>query len=382
MIDALSDLRVLDLSTGVAGNFCSKLLWMHGADVAIVEPPGGSPMRPADPSAPQVADDFLFRHLNVGKASLRVDPNDPDTRSAIGEVADLVDVVISDGTQNLLDPQRATPPMAVDVTIREFPTVAAYEGWSGSELIHQALSGTMFVTGRDDQPPIYGLGHRAYYATGVTTYSSVLAALLERDKSGLGQRVEVSVLESAAAMAQNLLSQYGYNESYPVRSRYPGMLSMLRCRDSWVVLFALRNWPAICSVFGLIELVDDPRFAQAPDRSRNWQEATTELARKALDFDADLLVELGQQNKVSIEKVHTVDDVLRAPQFRDRRMLQGEGSDAQLAGVFRKFGDSSIRRGVVPDVPGAGGAAFLRRLDLSTDQISQCSRLASEAVDV
>lgn len=354
-------LRVLDLSESVAGNLASKLMWLNGADVALVEPPGGSALRAPRDGRPSHPRDYRFDHLNAGKASIELALDDAADRARLEDVLPTVDVVIvDDGRDGAWMPDLDVHPHLVVLTVREFPAVDAYAGMVGSEMIHQALSGTMFVTGREGQPPIYGLGDRAYYAAGTTAYSTVSAALIERDRSGRGQRCDVSVLEAAAAMGQNLVSQYSYNGSFAQRSRYPGMLSMLRCRESWVVLFALRNWPAICEVFGLEDLIDDPRFARSPERVRNWHLASAAIAERARDLDADELVERAQLRKISIEKVHTIDDLLESPHLRARGFLTSDADGRRLAPPFREFGQRQSRGGAIAEV-GQGGAAFIER---------------------
>src|SRR5699024_61824 len=155
-------------------------------------------------------------------------------------------------------------------SITQAPDNSEYSKWSLDEMSHQALSGVMNMTGSVDREPVYGVGERGSYAAGTTAYISIVSALYERRKSGLGQRVDATVFESLAAMGQNLVSQFSYNRTAENRARYPGFLALVRCADAWVVMFAIRNWPTLCEVFNLPELLSDPRYQTSGDRLARW----------------------------------------------------------------------------------------------------------------
>ncbi|MCO1659707.1 CoA transferase [Pseudonocardia humida] len=336
MREAFSGISVVDATGSIAGNYCAKLLRLHGADVTMVEPVGGSPVRQWGPPGGR-ADDAspLFRHLNAGKRSVSVDVANDVSRRAARRIAEAADVVLHDErAEAWLDPAPLAE-RAVVCRITDFPAVSRWEGWSGSEMIHQALSGVMYVTGSPDHQPLYGVGHRAYFAAGVSAYITVTSALLERRSSGRGQRARTTVLESSAAMAQNFVTQYAYNRTYSTRRRYPGMLSILKCRDAWVILFALRHFDGLCETFDVPELLTDPRFVDPVVRGANWHLASDILAAAAARFDADELVDRGQRRKVSIEKVHSMADLLRSEQLRARGMVVQDDGRTSLGPVFR-----------------------------------------------
>ncbi|TQM01755.1 crotonobetainyl-CoA:carnitine CoA-transferase CaiB-like acyl-CoA transferase [Pseudonocardia kunmingensis] len=334
----LDGLRVVDFSSSVAGQYAGRLLAMQGADVVLVEPPEGTPTRRTPPLSPDGTESYLFRHLNQGK------------RAAAWPGAGLldgVDVVLRDQGAPLPVPLAAT---VVDCELGDFPPDGPYARWQGSEMVHQALSGVMNATGSVDREPIYGLGQRASYATGTTAYISVLAALHERRRSGRGQQVRASVFESTAAMGQNLVSQASYNGTEETRAAYPGFLAVLRCRDAWVVLFAIRNWPSLCHVFGLDELLDDPRFTTSGDRLANWPAVVARLQERAAGMAADDVVAGLQRGRVSAEKVTGLAELVESEQWRLRSMLSevGDGESA----LRRLFVVDDADGPVDADVPG------------------------------
>jgi crotonobetainyl-CoA:carnitine CoA-transferase CaiB-like acyl-CoA transferase len=315
---ALRGLRVLDLSSGVAGQFCGKLLAGYGADCVLVEPPEGTPTRRLGPyvtGGTSSTRSALFRHLNQGKASLSADVAG---RSA-PDLAGMADVVIRDDTMTL---PFSLPATAIECVIGDFPRAGRYRDWQGTEMVHQALSGTMFMTGWTDRQPLYGTGHRAYYACGTTAFISVLAALHERERSGLGQQVTATVFEANAAIGQNLVSQYSYNGSYETRRRYPGFLALLECSDYWMVLFAIRHWDQLCAVFGLEHLLNDERFAEQADRLENWDLVVAQMQERARFLSAGALVAALQKARISAEVIAPLGRLVSSPQWRARQAVQ------------------------------------------------------------
>lgn len=277
----LAGLRVVDLSDGVAGQFATRMLADYGADTVLVEPPSGSALRnaaPLDPAAPDGEASLLFRHLNGGKQSRRLARPLNDSRDEIGALVADADVVVVDDPV-LAEELFAACPQLVVCSITEFTGGGPYESWRGCELIHQALGGLMFMTGREGDEPLYGFGWRAYYSAGAAAAVAIMAALVERHHSGRGQTVNVSVHETAAAMSQHLVAQYAYNGSFPRRGVYPtGGVDTFRCRDGFIVLYCRADrWPALCETLGAPELGADPAFA--PDFfARNWTQAQRRIA--------------------------------------------------------------------------------------------------------
>jgi crotonobetainyl-CoA:carnitine CoA-transferase CaiB-like acyl-CoA transferase len=337
----------VDLTTSVAGQYAGRLLAMYGATVVLVEPPEGTPTRGMPPLDPSGRDSYLFRHLNQGKQSVVVDSG------VLCDLLDRADIVLRDQDSTLPAELADT---VVDCEIGEFPAGTAYADWQGGEMVQQALAGVMNATGAATREPIYGVGHRAAYATGTTAYISVVAALHERSRSGRGQAVRATVFESAAAMGQNLVSQYSYNGTSENRARYPGFLAILRCQDAWIVLFAIRNWPTLCRVFDLEELLDDPRFTTSGDRLANWPAVTDLLQDRAATMVADDVVAACQAGRISAEKVGTLAELVDSQQWRVRSILHevtsaDGGTELALHRVFSISGTTSGVPSASPPLP-------------------------------
>src|ERR1700735_5076081 len=100
------------------------------------------------------------------------------------------------------------------------------------------------------------------------------------------------------------------------------MLAQLKCRDGWLVLFALRGWPAICRIFGSPELAEDPRFAGVAALRRNWSDAVALLREQAQGRGVGELIEQLQRAKVSSARIPTLPELLETPQYVGRGMFR------------------------------------------------------------
>jgi crotonobetainyl-CoA:carnitine CoA-transferase CaiB-like acyl-CoA transferase len=351
---ALAGVRVIDATSTVAGQFCGRLFADYGAEVILVERPDGTATRREGPF--EGKDSLLFRHLNQGKAGFTRRHGDAASDSDLDRLLGDADIVLVDAE----DPIAARVEDQIVCRVSDFGEHGPYAGWRGGEIIHQALSGVMFTTGAQDREPLYGVGRRTAYACGATAYISCLAALIWRDRTGESQAVEAITAEATAAMAQNLVTQYAYSRTYASRRQYPGMLAQLKCRDGWLVLFALRGWPAICRIFGVPEAAEDPSFAGVAALRRNWSDAVALLRKSARDRGVDELIEQLQRAKVSSARIPTLPELLETPQYVGRGMFRADswGKLESLGPVFRT---RSPHRPQAPAPEPGGSAAFRSR---------------------
>ncbi|GLZ09219.1 CoA transferase [Actinomadura sp. NBRC 104412] len=342
---ALGHLRVVDLSSGVAGQYCGKLLAGYGAQVTLVEPVEGTPTRRMHPftdggCAGSPTSSLTFRHLNQGKASVVVPDKEPARGNRLCTLTAGADVVIRDAA-TVLPP---LGPAVVECVVSDFPDGGPYADWAADEMVHQALSGYMNATGRSDREPLYGVGRRAYYACGTTAFVSVLAALHERHRSGRGQRVRASVFESMAAMGQNFVTQYSYNGTTETRARYTGLLATLRCADGYIVMFAIRDPAAVCRLFDAEHLAEDPRFDRPGSFIRNWDELVKVFQDRALRMTTEEVVTRAQELRISCERIWAPEELVASEQWLGRGVVRTLRSpctgreEAALGPVFRISG--------------------------------------------
>ncbi len=298
---ALGFIRVLDLSESIAGQFCCRMLADYGADVTLVEPPEGSatrrmgPFREGSGAAPQ---SHLFEHLNLGKGSVVVDRASAAGRDLLRDLVRAADVVVVPAGLDRSGLRDANPNCIIAV-VSPFGEDAPKSHWRGTEMIYQAMSGMMIHNGRHDREPLYGVGNRASYCAGVAAYSSILAALMVRERTGIAQDVAIDIAHVAAAMTYPFALQYSYNGSFEERGMRGQPLIEVKCRDGWIAIWIRANhFATVCDVLGIPEMVSDPRFAGDADRKANFQQFVAEVQNKVADSDGAEIVKALQAKRV------------------------------------------------------------------------------------
>jgi crotonobetainyl-CoA:carnitine CoA-transferase CaiB-like acyl-CoA transferase len=337
----LSGLLVADFSRVLAGPYATMLLADLGAEVIKVEGPAGDETRTW---TPPVRDEVSTYYLGVnrGKRSVALDLRD-DADAALGrELARRADVVIENFKPGGLaryrldyDSVRADNPAVVYASITGFGAGAGRHV-PGYDLMVQAISGLMSLTGDPDGPP-YRAGISVFdVMAGNHAAIGILAALRHRDATGHGQHVEVNLLSSALTGLVNHSSSYVAGDTVPYRmgNAHPSVFPYepLPTADHDLIVAAANDgqFRRLCDVLGLNEIPDDPRFARNADRTRNREELrpilTERLAAKGAVEWFDLLVAAG----VPCGPINTIDGgFAMAERFGlDPVVVVGEGDRA------------------------------------------------------
>jgi crotonobetainyl-CoA:carnitine CoA-transferase CaiB-like acyl-CoA transferase len=314
----LAGLLVADFSRILAGPYATMLLADMGAEVIKVEGPRGDDTRTW---APPVRDGVATYYLGVnrGKRSVVLDLRTPEDAAAARELARRADVVIEnfkpDGlARHGLDYAgvRAANPGVVYASITGFGTGAGRHV-PGYDLMVQAISGLMSLTGDPDGPP-YRAGISVFdVMAGNHAVIGILAALRHRDRTGLGQHVEVNLLSSALTGLVNHSSAYAAGGVVPYRmgNAHPSVFPYepLPTADDDLIVTAANDgqFRRLCEVLGIPEAADDPRFARNEDRTAHRDELRPVLAERLATRGAvewfDLLVAAG----VPCGPINTID---------------------------------------------------------------------------
>ena len=294
----LDGLVVADMSRILAGPYCSMLLGDMGATVIKVEGPGGDDTRTW---MPPVKDGTSTYYLSIGrnKRSVVLDFRDPDDLALAGELLRRADVAIENfkpgGLHKFgLDYESAAErnPGLVYLSISGFGT--AEGAWlPGYDLIVQAVSGLMSLTG-DADGPAFRAGISVFdVMAGLHGLIGVLAALHQRRETGRGQHVEVNLLSSAMSGLVNQTAAYTTAGVVPHRmgnahpSLFPYESMPTADREMIITAGNDRQFRALCEVLGIAALADDPRFATNADRTRNRAELRPLLVRELTTWKAD-----------------------------------------------------------------------------------------------
>lgn len=278
MTGVLDGVRILDISQGAAGPTCGMLLGDMGAVVLKVEPPGGEWGRGLGPP-------FLngvsaaFLGMNRGKRSVGVDLKKPGAAGAVLQLAAGCDVVLESFRPGVADrlgvgyeAMRARNPKLVYAAISAFGQDGPWKDLPGVDGVVQAMSGLMSVTGTANGPPVKVGVPAGDMLGGIFASQAVLAALLARERTGTGQRVDVSLLDALLAFQVVPFSMYQASGEPPRRqgssAPYAAPNEAFATSDGHVQVAAYTpaRWPALCNVLGVPELATDPRFSTNGER--------------------------------------------------------------------------------------------------------------------
>src|SRR5438067_9575979 len=286
----LTGMRVVDVTSSLAGRTATQLLAALGADVVKVEPLAGDHARAWGPPFVQ-GEGALFLASNAGKRSLAVDLGDDRGREIVLRLADRADVFLQSLRPGAAERHslgagelRARNPRLVYCSIGAFGAHGPLSGQPGYDPLLQAASGIMSVTGEYDGPPVRVGVSLIDLGTGVWAGLGVLAALYERERTGAGRTLELSLYETALTLLASQL--VGYLGAGVVPGREGSAFSQIapyqvfstRDGDLMVVAGNDKLFVALSGVLGVPELTGDPRFLTNPDRVANRAELVPLLA--------------------------------------------------------------------------------------------------------
>jgi crotonobetainyl-CoA:carnitine CoA-transferase CaiB-like acyl-CoA transferase len=287
----LAGILVADFSRILAGPYATMLLADMGADVIKVEGPAGDDTRTWIPPEHDGVSTY-YLGINRGKRSIALDLRDEADAEVARELARRADVLIENFKPGGLarygldyDAVRATNPGVIYSSITGF---GAGKGSHvpGYDLMVQAMSGLMSLTGDPDGPP-YRAGISVFdVMAGNHALIGILAALRHRDRSGEGQLVEVNLLSSALTGLVNHSSAYVAGGTVPFRmgNAHPSVFPYepLPTADDDIIIAAAndRQFRKLCEVLGIAEVADDPRFARNVDRTANREELRPVLVER------------------------------------------------------------------------------------------------------
>jgi alpha-methylacyl-CoA racemase len=366
-VTALEGLRVLDLSRLLPGGFCSLLLADLGADVVKVEDTGmGDYLRWSEPrhdGAQASAAGAMFLALNRGKRSVRIDLKTAAGRDVLLRLARGADVLLESFRPGVLDRLgvgyerlRAENPGLVYCAITGYGQDGPLAARAGHDTNYLARVGLLGLSGEPDGPPVQAAGQIADVGGGALIAAfGILAALRERDRSGEGQLVDVSMADGALSWLAMVAARYFADGVAPGRGSLElagGLLCYrpYRCSDGWVALGALepKFWRAWCVGVGREDLIER-QFEPVGSETHREVEALF-AARTRAEWEA-----FNAEHDCCVEPVLGLDEALESELVRARGMVVEVEQPG--AGPVRLLG-TPVKLSRTPAGVGRGGPAL------------------------
>jgi crotonobetainyl-CoA:carnitine CoA-transferase CaiB-like acyl-CoA transferase len=332
---SLDGVRVLDLSRVLAGPFCGMLLSDLGADVVKIEDTGsGDESRTWPPHKDGESAAFLV--INRNKRDMTLDLKAPEGVEVLKRMVATADVLIENfrtGTMESFglgyDTLAATNPRLVYFSVSAFGRTGPRKDAAGYEALMQAFSGIMSITGEPDGAPLRCGVSFLDLTTGIFCAFGIVNALLHRVRTGLGQRVDGSLLETAVALLNYHAEGYLLTgaQPKPLGSSHPSLspYRTFKCRDGQWIFIAGANdrfWQRLAPALGLAELATDPRFAVNIERVKHRRELEAALEAAIATHDREALLKVLEDAGVPATPVNTVKQVMEDAQTAARSMIE------------------------------------------------------------
>jgi len=387
MQQPLEGVKILDLSHALAGPFCSTMLADYGAQVIKIEPPGlGDISRAWGTPLPGGETDY-FASLHRNKQGMVLDLKNPEGKETFLRLVERCDVVLENyraGALAKLGLDYATArkrnPGIIYCSISGFGQDGPYRDRPALDLILQAESGMVSVTGEAG-----GHGARAGVSiadltAGMNAAFGIMLALRVKEKSGIGQAIDVSMMEGQLALLGTMISNYcGTGDiPRPMGTAYKALLPyqtfQTKTRDLALAVGSEKLWKIFCPVIGCPELADDPRYRTNADRARNRDSLIAKLQQAFLTRSYEQWEALLTKNGIPVGAINNLAQVVDHPQVKARGSIVE--IDHPRAGKIRVVG-VPVRLSATPGAvrtpsPGLGehtGAVLSELLGLGAAEI-------------
>ena len=330
----LSDVVVIDLSRVLAGPHCTMILGDLGATVIKVEQPGkGDDTRHFGP--PYIAgESAYYLGLNRNKHSILIDFSTPEGKERLLKLLSTATVLVENFRPGTLERQglgyealRAINPGLIYCSISGYGQTGPYALRPGYDFVAQAESGLMSVTGEIDGDPQRVGSPVGDVSAGVYACISILAALRVRDRTGKGQQIDISLLETTTSLLSNVASNYliSGEEAPRLGNGHPNIVpyQAFRTQNGYVVVSCGndRLYQALCQLLGRDDLANDPNFATNPQRVRNREQLVPALQEEFLLRSTEEWLPRLRAAGIPCGPINTVSQIFHDPHIQAREFV-------------------------------------------------------------
>jgi crotonobetainyl-CoA:carnitine CoA-transferase CaiB-like acyl-CoA transferase len=331
----LTGVTVIDLGQIYNGPYCGFMLAMAGANVIKVEPPGGEHLRRRGVVGGAA---LPFAMLNSNKQFVTLNLKTERGRQILKDMARKADVLLENFAPGAMDrlgvgyeTLRQENPRLVYAQGSGFGRSGPNRDYPAMDLTVQAIAGVMSVTGFPDRPPVKAGAALCDFFGGVHLYAALVTALFERERTGQGRLVEVSMQEAVyASLCSNLGLWYGSGGKAPPRTgNFHGGLAeapynVYPTRDGYIAIICVgeNQWHALLKAMDRMDLKDDPRFANLKARVTHIADVDAAVTEFTQRFDKEPLFQLLIKHRVPCAPVRDLADVVNDPHMHERRALE------------------------------------------------------------
>ncbi len=336
MTAPLAGLRVIELARILAGPWAGQTLADLGAEVIKVEAPEGDDTRRWGPPFLDHGGEksaAYFHAANRGKKSVTVDFRTPEGQETVRRLVADADIVIENFKLGGLkkygldyDSLRKVNPRLIYCSITGFGQTGPYAHRAGYDFIVQGMSGIMSVTGEPDgQPQKVGVAI-ADLATGIYAATAILAAVHQRQTSGMGQQIDMSLMDVATSLLANQAMNYLATGTAPTKmgNAHPNLApyAVYDCADGWIIIATGNDgqYRRLCDLLGMSALGTTPEFATNADRIANRAALTEALTRATVQRSKADLLAACEEAGVPAGPINSIDEVFADPQIVARGM--------------------------------------------------------------
>lgn len=338
----LTNIRVIDASTGIAGPYAGKMLADYGADVIKLELPAAPDFSRevgAFPDGvPHSEKSALYLHLNAGKRGVTLDPSTPEGKRMFAELAAQCDVVLESFRPGQMgrwgigyDTLRQGHDDLVMTSVTPYGQTGPHRDYEYTELTIFAAGGAMHREGLPDREPLRYGAEIAQYFSGTTAAAATMIALFGVAMHGEGEWIDISMQECMAGHPHQVGRRtpwiYG-NEPDPRKPprlaaagmREPYAVGSFRCKDGYVSFLPLgsRMWPQLARMIDRADLINDPRFASADERTERREELEAIFQAWFNEHTRMEVFAAGQREMLPCAPIMESYEALENPHFRER----------------------------------------------------------------
>lgn len=388
MPQALEGLKVLDLTRVLAGPYCTMVMGDMGAEIIKIEmPEKGDDSRAFGPY--ENGESAYFMSLNRNKKSITMNLKNEETKKMFLEMVKQVDVVVENyrpGTMEKLglgyEKLKEINPKLIYAAASGFGHTGPYSKRPAYDAIVQAMGGIMSITGQKGGKPTRVGPSIGDITAGLFTAIGILSALNYRNNTGIGQKVDVAMLDGQVAILENAISRYFVNGVSPSpagnvhNSIFP--FEPFDTKDGEIMIAAGNDvlWAKLCRVLDLEELIEDARFKTNPLRGEHYDEMIILLREKFLLKPTEKWQKLLTDAGVPNGPINKIEDVVNDPQVLSRDMIvevdHKKAGKTKVPGVPIKMSETQGEVKTPAPLLGEHNAEVLKKyLNLNKEEVEE-----------